>query len=137
MVYFIELEIENLVYSNVMHILSDMQQISVKGATVTEITNTTGKQTYNAWNYTMQTWFKKKKKSLKKNKNPEKVLVHYLVIYRHFPKTQAMCNKKKKNQYIKTPSYSYFHIDKFICGSFWGLKINMPPVNFRMYFCKN
>lgn len=59
MVYFVELEIEKSVYSNVVDILGQNAQINVKNATVTEITSTTGKQTYNAWNYTMQ---KKKKK---------------------------------------------------------------------------
>lgn len=48
MVYFVELEIEKSVYSNVVDILGQNAQINVKNATVTEITSTTGKQTYNA-----------------------------------------------------------------------------------------
>ncbi|XP_048046411.1 adhesion G-protein coupled receptor F1 [Megalobrama amblycephala] len=41
MVYFVELEIEKSVYSNVVDILGENAQINVKNATVTEITSTT------------------------------------------------------------------------------------------------
>lgn len=45
--YLIELEIEKSTYSNVIEVLNKAQ-INVAGANVNEITNTTGKQTYNA-----------------------------------------------------------------------------------------